>query len=70
MIQDWDIRATGRAWGAEEMRQRHDPLPGRLEVVSGKLCWNDEERLLLLGALLENVGAEAAVRLGKLEVWQ
>ncbi len=47
---NWDIRAEGRAW--------------RSEAIGGKLLQDDEERLRLLALLLENVGADAAVRLG------
>lgn len=49
--------------------QRWELTPGRLEMVRGKLLWDDESRLQLLGLLLENVGADAAVRLGDPSVW-
>ena len=39
-------------------------------MYRGKLFWSDEERLLLLGLLLENVGADAAVRIGDPAVWR
>ena len=39
-------------------------------MIDGKLFWSDEERLLLLGLLLENLGADAAVRLGDPQVWR
>jgi hypothetical protein len=35
----------------------------------GKLFWDDTQRITLL-ALLENVGADQAVRLGDPEVWR
>jgi hypothetical protein len=43
--------------------------PEKLEVWEGKLLLSEEERLALLGLLLENVGADAAVKLGRLSVW-
>ena len=49
---------------AEELR------PEKLEVMDGKLLWDDDERLALLGLLLENVGADRAVRLGDPAVWR
>lgn len=64
-----DIRMLGRPWSADEMHRHHD-LPGRLEVVGGKLCLDDTQRALLLGALLEHVGARRAVSLGSLQVWE
>jgi hypothetical protein len=39
-------------------------------MVGGKLLNSDDERLLLLGLLLENVGADRAVQLGDPEVWR
>ena len=66
---NWDIRRDGRAWGAEA-RQRFQLTPEKFEMYRGKLFWSDEERLLLLGLLLENVGADAAVRIGDPAVWR
>ena len=36
----------------------------------GKLLWDDEQRINLLGLLLENMGADEAVRLGDPAVWR
>lgn len=36
----------------------------------GKLLYDDEARLILLGRLLENVGADAACRLDDPDVWR
>ena len=66
---DWDIRREGRAWGSQT-RQRAELRPEKLEIWNGKLLWSDEDRLLLLGLLLENVGADAAVRLGDSKTWR
>lgn len=65
----WDIRREGRAWGAAEFRGRVEMLPEKLEVWEGKLLWSDDERLALLGLLLENVGTDKAVKLGDPSVW-
>lgn len=65
----WDIRREGRAWGKEAMA-RYELTPGKLEMIDGKLLWDDEDRVLLLGLLLENVGADRAVRLGDPAVWR
>ena len=67
---DWDIRAEGRAWTAGEAMQRYALTPGKLEMVHGKLLWDDEARLTLLALLLENVGADTAVQLGDPDVWR
>ena len=39
-------------------------------MVRGKLFWSEEERLTLLALLLENVGADKAVRLGEPAIWR
>ena len=66
----WDIRRAGRAWSGEELRERRELMPEKLEVVEGRLLWDDEERLALLAMLLENVGIDQAVRLGDLDRWR
>jgi hypothetical protein len=39
-------------------------------MYQGKLFWSEEDRVNLLGLLLENVGVDQAVRLGDPEVWK
>ena len=39
-------------------------------MYQGRLFWDDEQRLLLLGLLLENVGVDRAIRLGDPSVWR
>ncbi len=66
----WNIGLEGRAWSGSEATQRHDLLPAQLEMVRGKLLWSEEDRVMLLAALLENVGALKAVQLGDPQVWR
>lgn len=66
---EWDIRREGRAW-EDEADDRWNLTPEKFEMWEGKLFWSDHQRLLLLGLLLENVGADAAVRLGNPQVWK
>ena len=65
----WDIRREGRAWRNEAL-ERFQLAPEKFEMYKGRLFWSDEQRLLLLGLLLENVGADAAVHLGDPSVWR
>jgi hypothetical protein len=44
--------------------------PEKFEVWEGRLFFDDTQRVNLLGLLLENLGIDAAVRLGSLEVWE
>ena len=67
---DWDIRREGRAWAGGEAHERYQLTPEKFEMWKGRLFWEDEERLLMLGLLLENVGIDAAVRLGNPAVWR
>jgi hypothetical protein len=66
----WDIRREGRAWNGGEALERFAYTPERMEMVDGKLLVDDHERRLLLALLLENMGADAAVRLGDPAVWR
>lgn len=66
----WDIRREGRAWTGDEGMQRFSLTPEKFEMYRGKLFWSDEDRVNLLGLLLENVGADQAVRLGDPAVWR
>lgn len=67
----WDIRRKGRAWkGDGEAWERYQLTPEKMEMIDGKLLWSDEDRLNLLGLLLENVGVDAAIRLGDPQVWR
>src|SRR5687768_9696585 len=65
----WNIGRKGRAWRVEAM-QRWELTPEKIEMVKGKLFYSDDQRIAMLGMLLENMGADAAVRLGDPEVWR
>lgn len=66
----WDIRREGRSWTGDEALERFGHTPEKIEMIDGRLFWDDEQRLALLALLLENVGADAAVRLGNPAVWR
>ena len=67
---DWDIHREGRAWKGAEARERWELTPEKLEMIEGRILWDDDERVKLPGLLLENVGADRAVRLGDPAVWR
>ena len=50
---DWDVQLEGRAWVGEEAMARYQLTPEKFEMYKGKLFWDDEERMALLGCLLE-----------------
>ena len=66
----WYIPREGRAWSSDEVWPPYSLSPEKMELTEGKLFWTDEDRLNMLGLLLENLGADKAVRLGSREVWR
>lgn len=70
MKRTWDIQRRGRAWTGDEARARWELTPEKFEMYQGKLFFSERERRNLLGLLLENVGADVAVRMGEAEVWK
>jgi hypothetical protein len=66
----WNIGRQGRAWTGDEAREQWELTPEKFELDRGKLFWDETQRLTLLALLLENVGADKAVRPGDPEVWR
>ena len=66
----WKVERAGRAWDRDEAWPRYELTPEKTEMVGGKVFNSDEERLRMLGLLLENCGADAAVRVGDPNVWR
>jgi hypothetical protein len=66
----WNIHRQGRAWTREEWEVRRELTPDKNELIRGKLYWRDEDRLNMLALLLENIGADQAVRLGDPRIWR
>jgi hypothetical protein len=67
---EWDIRRQGRAWRSGEAMSRYELTPEKMEMAYGKLFWSEEQRLTMLGLMLENVGIDKAIRLGDPRVWR
>ncbi len=67
---DWNIHREGRAWQADEVRQRYDLTPEKIELIQGKLFWTEEDRIIMPGLLLENIGIDKAIRLGDPNIWR
>jgi uncharacterized protein (DUF433 family) len=66
----WDIRLQGRSWDGNEYEERLLQGPEKIEMYDGRLFSSEEERLHMLGMLLENVGLEKAVELGDPAIWK
>jgi hypothetical protein len=67
---DFQIGNEGRRWTGPEWRARLAGAPEKMELYDGWLYGEEEERLYMLAALLEQVGADKAVQLGDPEVWR
>lgn len=67
---EWDIGRAGRQWTGKDGLAKLDRLPGRLELLDGKLCASEAERSELLAGLLENLGLDVVVQFGRMDDWQ
>jgi hypothetical protein len=65
----WDIRREGRRWTREESQCRMREAPEEIEFVGGIFA-GEQQRLLVLGMLLENLGIDKVVRFGNLADWK
>jgi hypothetical protein len=66
---EWDIRREGRVWSHEEFNRRIYQAPGKIEFKGGIFIY-EEDRLTVLAMLLENLGIDKAIQLGKREDWK
>jgi hypothetical protein len=66
---DWDIRREGRRWTHEESGRRLYQAPEKIEFVGGIFA-SERERINVLAMLLENMGIDKVVQLGKLDDWK
>lgn len=63
----FDIRRQGRVWVGGEARDRLRRLGEcQIAVIDGRLFFDEFQRRMLLGMLLENVGLDAALELADL----
>ena len=68
---EFNIQRQGRKWNRTEIEQKYRNLcPEKIELIEGRMFWTDEQRLNMLALLLENVGMDAAVRLGDPDLWK
>jgi len=66
-----NIQRHGRKWSRAEVEEKYHKLcPEKIELIEGKMFWNDEQRLNMLALLLENISMDPAVRLGDPTLWK
>lgn len=66
---EWDVGRQGRQWTGDEFERRIYQAPEKIEYVGG-IFINEGQRLTVLAMLLENLGIDKAVQLGRLKDWQ
>ena len=66
---EWRIEREGRVWSHEEFERRIYQAPEKIEYTGGIFTYEDE-RHTVLAMLLENLGIDKAVQLGKPEDWK
>ena len=67
----FDIRRQGRPWTGPECQERVRRLgPCDVEVIDGRLFFDEFQRRMVLGMLLENVGLDAALELAGSARWR
>jgi hypothetical protein len=66
----WNIGRQGRGWAGDEFDRSFDVMPHKIEATDGKVFFNEEQRLKVLGALLENLGIDRVVRFGDPALWR
>jgi hypothetical protein len=72
----WEIGREGRGWrwsrdpDEDEFGYGFEAMPEKIEATDGKLFYDEEERLKILGALLEHVGIDRVVRFGDPALWK
>ncbi len=49
---------------------RYELSPGRTEMIDAKIFACDEERLIMVGLLLENLGVDKVMQLGDPRMWK
>ena len=66
---EWKIKREGREWKGDEFDTRINQAPEKIEYVGG-IFINERQRLTVLAMLLENLGIDKAVQLGKIDDWK
>ena len=60
---NWNIQRNGRAWQGDEAKQKYALTPEKIEMFNGKLFFSEEDRLNMLGLLMENVGIDKTLEI-------
>lgn len=64
--QHWSIGRAGKRWVGPDILAKLDALPMKLEVLEGKLFWDDAERVRVLAALMEQFGLDQVLQVAQI----
>jgi len=59
---NWNIKRKGRSWHGNEAREKFALTPQKIEMIEGKLFLSEEDRLNMLGLLMENIGLDQVLK--------
>lgn len=59
----WRFERKGRAWDKDEAYEKYSLTPEKMEMIGGRLFWEEKHRLDMLGLILENVGIDKMLEL-------
>ncbi len=59
----WKFEREGRSWESEEAFEKYGLTPEKIEMIQGKIFWSEEDRVNMLGLMLENVGIDKMLAL-------
>jgi hypothetical protein len=68
--QNWNIKRKGRKISVAELEEKLADGPEKMELIDGKLYWAENERMTMLGLLIENFGIDKALKFGDLKLWK
>jgi hypothetical protein len=69
---DWRIARDAIDWAdvTGGYQARYERSPQKIELIHGKLFMGEEQRLIMVGLLLENLGLDKVMQLGDPRVWK
>lgn len=68
----WQFGREPIDWGdlPGSCQGRYELTPDKIELIHGKLFWEDDVRLIMVGLLLENLGIDKVMQLGDPRAWK
>lgn len=68
-FREWPIERTPKMFSGDDFFEMVDRFPARVDCCDGMIGENNQQRLLMLAMLIENIGIDAVVKIGPLQLW-